>query len=192
MNVDVHADTIDRWLEHYVGLVEKYASPIQPPNPGSGLGADEKRRDVKGKENYVMAMCIATRFIPAWCTTACKQSHDATKLPKAAVAKAGKPYPILITDGLDGHHAAFKNVFGSLKGFFMRIRDIHIRHEFTNTNRQERVNSTFAGHTDPARGINSENSLVCRIFLLHYNYVRPHSGIGGKTPAEAAGITIRG
>ena len=47
------------------------------------------------------------------------------------------------------------------------IRDIHIRHEFTNTNRQERVNSAFAGHTDPARGINSENSPVCRIFLLH-------------------------
>ena len=74
----------------------------------------------------------------------------------------------------------------------MHIRDIHIRHEFANTNRQEMVNSTFAGHTDPTRGINSENSLVCRIFLLHYNYVRPHSGIGGKTPAEAASITIRG
>ena len=193
MNVDVHVDTIDRWLEHYVGLVEKYTSPIRPPNLGSALGADEKRRDVKGKENYfVMAMELDTRFILAWCTTACKQSYDATKLLKAAVAKAGKPYPILITDGLAGYHIAFKKVFGSLKGFFMHIRDIHIRHEFTNTNKQERVNSTFAGHTDPARGINSENSLVYRIFLLHYNYVRPHSGIGGKTPAEAAGITIRG
>ena len=74
----------------------------------------------------------------------------------------------------------------------MHIRDIHIRHEFTNTNRQERVNSTLAGHTGPAWGINSENSPVCRIFPLHYNYVQPHSGIGGKTPAEAAGITIRG
>ena len=156
MNVDVHVDTIARWLEYYVGLVEKYTSPIQPSNLGSGLGADEKRRDVKGKENYfVMAMRIDTRFIPAWCTAACKQSHDTTKLPKAAVAKAGKPYPILITDGLDGHHATFKNVFGSLKGFFMHIRGIHIRHEFTNTNKQERVNWTFAGHTDPARGINA-------------------------------------
>ena len=149
MNVDVHAGTIARWLEHYVGLVEKYTSPIQPPNLGSALGADEKRRDVKGEENYVMAMCIDTRFIPAWCTTACKQSHDATKLLKAAVAKAGKPYPILITDGLAGYHTAFEKVFGSLKGFFMHIRDIHIRHEFANTNRQEMVNSTFAGHTGP-------------------------------------------
>ena len=192
MNVDVHADAIDRWLERCVGLVEKYASPIRPPNPGSGFGADEKRRDVRGEENYVMAMCIDTRFIPAWCTTACKQSHDATRLHKAAVAKAGKPYPILITDGLSIHHTAFKKAFGSLKGFFMHIRDIHIRHEFTNTNKQERVNSTFAGHTVPARGINGESSPACRIFPPYCNCVRPHSGIGGKTPAEAAGITIRG
>ena len=41
----------------------------------------------------------------------------------------------------------------------------------------------------PTRGIISENSPVYRIFLLYY---RPHSGIGGKTPAEADGITIRG
>ena len=122
LSVDVHVDTITRWLEHYVGVVEEYTSPIKPPNLGSELGADEKRQDVKGKENYfVMAMDLHTRFILAWCTTACKQRYDATELLKAAVAKAGKPYPILITDGLAGYHTAFKNVAGSLKGFFMHI-----------------------------------------------------------------------
>ena len=70
--------------------------------------------------------------------------------------------------------------------------DIHIRNEFSNTNKQESVNSTFAGRTGLARGINSENSLVYRIFILHYNYIRPHNGISGKTQAEAAGIEIQG
>ena len=28
--------------------------------------------------------------------------------------------------------------------------------------------------------------------ILHYNYIKPHSGIGNRTPAEAAGIDIRG
>ena len=79
-------------------------------------------------------------------------------------------------------------MFGILKG--LHVCDIHIRNKFTNTNKQERVNSTFAGCAGQARGINSENSLIYRIFILHY--IRPHSGIGDKTPAEAAGIKIQG
>ena len=66
LNVKVHADTITIRLEHHVELAEKYAGPMQPPNLGSRLGADEKRQDVKGEENYsAMAMGLATRFMPA-------------------------------------------------------------------------------------------------------------------------------
>ena len=66
LNVKAHADTISRRLEHRVELAEKYAGPMQPPNLGSRLGADEKRQGVKGEENYsAMAMGLATRFIPA-------------------------------------------------------------------------------------------------------------------------------
>ena len=28
--------------------------------------------------------------------------------------------------------------------------------------------------------------------ILHHNFFRPHGGIGGRTPAEAAGIRILG
>ena len=193
MGVSVHVDTISRWLAHYVALVERYTDPMRPPNLGSKLGADEKRQDIRGEESHlVMAMDLATRFISAWETTADKMGHDATKLLEAAKAKAGKPYPILITDGLSGYYAAFKRVFGALKGLFIHLCDIHIRNKFSNTNGQERVNSTFAGRARLARGINSENSPVYRIFILHHIYIRPHGGIGGRTPAEAAGIEIRG
>ena len=74
----------------------------------------------------------------------------------------------------------------------MHIRDIHIRDEFCNANKQERVNGTFADRTSSARGINKEDSLAYRVFTLYYNYLRLHAGIGGKTPAEAVGIEIRG
>ena len=144
LTVDLHVDTVSRWLAHYATLVEKYTSPIQPPNLGSKMGADEKRQDVKGEEDCVMAMCIATRAILARETTADKMSYDATKLLEAA--KAGKPYPILITDGLSIHHTAFKRVFGALKGFFIHISDIHIRNEFSDTSTQERVRHVRRSH----------------------------------------------
>ena len=70
-------------------------------------------------------------------------SHDATKLK---AARAGKP---CITDGPSGYHTAFKRVFGALKGLFLHLRDIHMRNELANTDKQAGVDSTFAGRTGP-------------------------------------------
>ena len=132
-----------------------------------------------------MAMGLAACFILAWEATTGKMSHDATRLLKAAKAKAGKPYPILITGGLSGYHTAFKKVFGALKGLFLYLCGIHIRNEFANTSKQEKVNSTFAGRTGPGH---KRRELAG----LPHSYIRPHSGIGSRTPAKAAGIKIWG
>ena len=61
-----------------------------------------------------------------------------------------------------------------------------------NTNKQERLNGGLAGRFRYARGINKEESLIFRMAILHYNYIKPHGGIAYGTPAEAAGIDIRG
>ena len=42
-----------------------------------------------------------------------------------------------------------------------------------------------------ARGINKE-SLIFRMAILRYHSIKPHGDIACKTPAEAAGIDIRG
>ena len=162
LNVKVHVDTISGWLEHYAELVEKYTDSMQPPNLGRRPGADEKRQDVKGKENYyVLAMDLATRFILAWETTTDKMSHDVTKLLEAAKAKAGKPH---ITDGLSGYHTAFKKVFGVLNACSCTCAtSTYGTGSPTPTSRR---GSTARSPAEPARGINSKNSPACRIFIL--------------------------
>ncbi|MCE2508700.1 MAG: hypothetical protein J4G04_05305, partial [Nitrosopumilaceae archaeon] len=42
------------------------------------------------------------------------------------------------------------------------------------------------------RGLQKADSALVRAAILHYNFVRPHLGLGGRTPAAAARITIRG
>ena len=42
------------------------------------------------------------------------------------------------------------------------------------------------------RDINKEESLIFRIVIIHYNYIKPHDGIAYKIPAEAAGIDMYG
>ena len=31
-----------------------------------------------------------------------------------------------------------------------------------------------------------------RLLVVHHNFFRPHEGLGGKTPAETAGIIMHG
>ena len=71
------------------------------------------------------------------------------------------------------------------------IRDIHIRNRVCNTNTQERLNEEFADRFRSTRGVNREDSPIFRITIIHHNFIKPHGGIGGRTPAEAAGIEVR-
>ena len=194
LGVGVHVDTITRILEHYSKVVEEYTKTVKPPCVGDKWGCDEKHQKVRGKESYIVAvMDLATRFVLAWDISPTKEKYDAVPLLRAARGMAGRIPRLFITDGLDQYHIAFKRVFRTLKGLrSIHIRDIHIRNLICNTNKQERLNGGFAGRFRYARGINKEESLIFRMAILHYNYIKPHSGIGNRTPAEAAGIDVQG
>ena len=131
-------------------------------------------------------------FIPAWDVSDTKGNHDAAPLRTVGV-RAGKIPRPYIAYGLDRNHMAFVKVFHTLKGFWsVHIRGIRLRNLIYDTDKQELLNGEFASRARPARGIKKEGSLIFRIAVIHHNYIRPRGGIGGRTPAEVAGIDIRG
>ena len=105
-------------------------------------------------------------------------------------------------DGLAGYHIAFKYSIVRLpecRLSFMHIRDIHVSGypalTVVDRTRTSRRGSTARSPATPiaARGINSEirhwsGPHPCMLALQLRLW--PHSGIGGKTPAEAAGICL--
>lgn len=42
------------------------------------------------------------------------------------------------------------------------------------------------------RGLKTINTSVLPGYQIYHNYMRPHEGLGGKTPAEKCGIKIEG
>ncbi len=63
----------------------------------------------------------------------------------------------------------------------------------TNNNQME----SFNGNTLRARekvicGIKKNDSAILKWMQLHHNYIRPHQGLDGDTPADRAGIRIQG
>ena len=65
--------------------------------------------------------------------------------------------------------------------------------EGTNNNIIERLHGTIKERTKVMRGMDTDESakLLLEGQRLHYNYLRPHMGLKGKTPAEAAGIDLK-
>ena len=53
---------------------------------------------------------------------------------------------------------------------------------------QERLNGEFADRCRP--GV--QDRAVLFLMIIHHNCIRPHSELGGRTPAGEAGIIIRG
>ncbi len=192
--IKVHPDTITRILEHYSWMVEGYVNTFKPPRLGDKWGCDEKHQKVRGRESWFVAvMDLVTRFILARDTTSSKEKFDAAPMLRAARDAAGKVPRLFITDGLEQYRIAFNKVYRPARGPGCRhIRDIHIQNKVCNTNTQERLNGELADRFRSARGINSEDSLIFRVAVLHHNFVKPHEGIGGRTPAEAAGIDVQG
>ena len=56
----------------------------------------------------------------------------------------------------------------------------------------ERFHGTLKARTKVMRGLKTRQSakLITDGWLIHYNFFRPHEGIGGKAPAEKAGVKL--
>jgi hypothetical protein len=67
------------------------------------------------------------------------------------------------------------------------VQRVGIRARETN-NIVERMHGTVKDRTRCMRGLKSYESTKSLLegFTIHYNYVRPHQSLNGKTPAQAA------
>jgi putative transposase len=42
------------------------------------------------------------------------------------------------------------------------------------------------------RGLKKKDTAILKGMQVYHNYIRPHEGLEGKTPAEACGIELKG
>ena len=191
--VKVSHVAILKWIRKYVGLMNGYLEKIKP-NVSDTWRADELYVKIKGDMKYLFAlMDDETRFWIAQEIADTKYSHDARTLFKAGVKVAGKKPMTLITDGLPAYHDAYKKEFWTMK---KETRTEHIQHITLkgdhNNNKMERMNGEVRDREKTMRGLKTKDTAILSGYQLFHNYIRPHEGLKGKTPAEACGIQIEG
>lgn len=65
-----------------------------------------------------------------------------------------------------------------------------IRASRRNNNNVARLNGTVRERNKVMRGLKREDTPITRGFQIYYNFVKPHMGLNGETPAQKAGIEI--
>lgn len=106
---------------------------------------------------------------------------------------AGKAPHTLITDGALNFSSAFESAFYR-ENKALAIQ--HIRHVRMsgdkNNNRMERFNGELRDREKVMRSLKKADSPLLAGCQIFHNYIRPHMALDGKTPAEMAGIEVRG
>jgi len=192
LGVEVSYRTILNWIRKYVKSMKDYVETIKP-NVSDTWRADEIYIKVKGDMKYLFAMMDdETRFWIAQEVAETKYTHDARKLFQMSKQLMGKQPKTIITDGLMSYHDAYKKEYWTLKG----PRTEHIRkitfggkHE---NNKMERFNGEIRDREKTMRGLKTKETPILSGYQIFHNYIRPHEGLEGKTPAEACGITVEG
>jgi transposase-like protein len=127
-----------------------------------------------------------TRFLLASVVANSRSAGEAQELMLKAAERAGKLPKVVITDKLKSYIEGIENAFGA--------DTKHIQSEpFTvenNTNLIERFHGTIKDRTKVMRALRNRTTLKTFMdgWLVYYNFYRPHMSLGGKRPAEKAGL----
>jgi len=192
LGVEVSHQTVYNWIKKYVKLMETYVDELKPQVSGTWR-ADELWVKIKGDMKYLFAlMDDETRYWIAQEVAETKYKHDAGKLFQMARRVTGKKPETLITDGLKSYHQAYMREFWTLRNPRTKhIRHIKVRGD-KNNNKMERLNGEIRDREKTMRGLKRKDTPILSGCQIFHNYVRPHQGLKGKTPAEACGITVEG
>ncbi|MDG6925617.1 MAG: hypothetical protein JRN09_03595 [Nitrososphaerota archaeon] len=108
--------------------------------------------------------------------------------------KTDKKPKVLISDGANNFHETWRKEMWSQCGEGIspkHIRDIRMDGKVHN-NKMERQNGEWRDREKAMCSLKKEDSLVIAGMQIFHNFLRPHMGLDGKTPAEAAGIKVEG
>jgi len=185
--------TILNWIKKYSRLVKEYMV-TQVPQLSGLWHEDETMLQCKGRSIWFWEMIDEdTKFMVASHISGTRSMEDTIAIFQKGFDQSKVRPKAVFVDGSHVYSSAFNHVFYTMRKDTRPelVQRVGIRARETN-NIVERLHGTLKDRTKPMRGLKSFEStkLLLEGYAVHYNCVRPHQSLGGKTPAQAARMEV--
>jgi len=187
--------TIWRWIIKFSQLAGELLLELTPELSGRWQ-ADETMlpcRDGKGLLKWVwQIMDEETRWLVALHISENRDAKEAIALFKKGLEFAKAKPKVVVTDGLWAYGKAYRKILWSRykarRPKYMKFAGLGSGM----TNHIERLHGTLKDKTKPLRGFKKMWSMEAILtgWMVHYNLVRPHGALNGKTPGMVANVDI--
>jgi len=187
MNINVSHTTISDWCKKFAPIFQNKALELIPLlNFNSDeWHADETVVKINGIKHYIWFIIDSeTRFVLGFHLSPHRDSPQAFTLLNS-VKSLGKPGAIV-----SDRYAAYKIPVKSIMNV-PHIRVESFKDDISN-NLIEAFNNRFKAWYKTKRGFDSFDSAnnLISTFIFFFNFIRPHQGLDGWTPAEVAGLSL--
>lgn len=194
--VRVSQMTVWKWVVKYSRLVNEFVDSLSPRLSGIWQ-VDETMVNCRSKGGgrfrwFWQIIDVGTRWIVATHLSGDRPIEEAVKLFKKSTRLTRDKPKEITTDGLWAYRKAYTKVFWTrYKAERPRyVRVVGVKDGGTNI--IERLHGTLKDRTKAMRGMKGEES--CEALLngwrIHYNFIKPHISLDGKTPAQVSEINL--
>lgn len=197
-NIHVEYTTIYSWITKYVPLISEYVNTLAPKELSDTWHADEMFVKLKGGQFHKSGARVGflwnvmdrqTRFLLSSKLSEERDKFGGIAAFKEAIANAHGLTPNEVrADSLNSYPHIVKTTLPNAK----LIAKCGIRKPHANNNRIERLNGTLRERVKVQRGWKTIKTQLAEGQRIQYNFVKPHMALDGQTPAEIAGLNVKG
>ena len=187
--------SVNNWIKKYTYMIKEYVESFYP-ELGDVWSLDEMYLNVKntkktGKGFHDWLWSIIdpkTRFLIATEVSKKREISDARKIIARGKKSISKNPNYVLTDSLNSYQEAIRKEFENRTA---HVRTKSLKDGFVNRP-IERYHNEIRENTKTRRGLGNDDSAQDFVELLkiNHNFVKPHQGLKGKTPAQAANIDL--
>ena len=187
-SMELDHSNILRRIQKYSNTIDQYVKTLKP-EVADIWHHDEMKIQAGGKWKWLWnIMDEETKFLITTQVSTKAKVRDSRRFFESAREQTDKQPTILITDG---RHPLTRSIQKEMPET-QHVRLVTLTDKRTNNQGIERLNGTVRDRVKTMRGFDSMATAEAMTagYRNYYNFIKPHSSIGGLTPALKAGIGV--